>query len=339
MKIAVVGAGVAGSFLLNRLDGHTVECFEMRPEEKWYTVCAWGTSAPYIADFVKRAGFNFDDYILHKGKRMIVDYGSGSFEVNLRGLVTYDKHKLCEDMLRGHKMHWGAHVSREDVASKSGPFGEFDLVVDATGMHRSLLPKVKNDIVVPCVEYQVRSDKLPWDDFYIRPYRGLTGYFWYFPLGRGMAHVGAGDVHGSYKGELEAFLKKYDCEVVRKIGRPIRIVPPAYCQPFSAGRAVGVGESIGTVYPLLGEGIIPSMQCVEIFVDNVGDLEAYSEQVLKHYDIYAKIFRVVKNKIDGSFSMLKQSPDLIAMYRHMRSNERRYGLETRLTDMIKVIKA
>jgi len=39
LRIAVVGAGVAGAYLLNRIpDEHEVECFEMRPEEKWYTV-------------------------------------------------------------------------------------------------------------------------------------------------------------------------------------------------------------------------------------------------------------------------------------------------------------
>jgi len=333
LKIAIVGAGVTGSYLLNRLDGHQVECFEMRPQEKWYTVCAWGTSAPYISEMVKKAGFNFDDYILHRGENMKVDYGTGSLELRLKGLVTYDKHRLCEDMLKGHTVHWGQQVKQLD-----GRFEDFDLVVDATGMHRSLLPKVQHDYLVPCVEYQVKSSKLPYSDFYVRPYPGLAGYFWYFPLGNGMAHVGAGELHGRYKGECEAFLKKYDCEVIRKIGRPVRVVAPAYCQPFSVGKVVGVGESIGTVYPLLGEGIIPSMQCADLFVDNLQDIEAYSEEVLKHYDIYAKVFRIVRSKLNGNFSYISQFPNLFAMYRHMRTNERRFGLETRLTDMAKVMR-
>ncbi len=330
MKIAVVGAGVAGSYLINRLDGHEVECFEQRQQEKWYTVCAWGTSRPYISSMVKKVGLNFDDYVLHTGDKMIVDYGTGSFEAPLKGLVTYDKHRLCEDMLKGHKIHWGTQVRSVDA------FGDFDMVVDATGMPRSLLPKVKDDILVPCLEYQVRSSKLPWDDFYIRPYRGMRGYFWFFPLGDGTAHVGAGELNGAYRGELEAFLKKYDCEVIRKIGRPVRIVPPAYCQPFTNGKAVGVGESIGTVYPMLGEGIIPSMQCVETLVQNLGDTERYSEEILKQYDIYAKVFRFVKSKIDGNFSLVRNFPELFAIYMHMRSNTERYGLETHLSDMIKL---
>ena len=78
MKIAVVGCGVAGSYLLNRIPPeHEVEAFEMREKDKWWAVCAWGTSEPFISDLVKKAGLNFEDYILFRGKRMIVDPGNG----------------------------------------------------------------------------------------------------------------------------------------------------------------------------------------------------------------------------------------------------------------------
>ena len=50
------------------------------------------------------------------------------------------------------------------------------------------------------------------------------------------------------------------------------------------GKVVGVGESIGTVYALLGEGIIPSMQCVDIFLENMHDFKAY-EKAIEKYDI------------------------------------------------------
>ena len=40
------------------------------------------------------------------------------------------------------------------------------------------------------VEYE---DKVPYDDFYIEPFPGMSGYFWYFPLGDKFAHIGAGD--------------------------------------------------------------------------------------------------------------------------------------------------
>jgi flavin-dependent dehydrogenase len=332
LRIAVVGTGVAGAYLLNRIPSeHQVEGFEMRAEEKWYTVCAWGTSEPFIKGLVKKAGFDFDDYVLHRGRKMIVDLGDEKLEINLRGLVTYDKHRLTHDMIKGKKINWGAQIKEVD-----GNFKDFDMVVDATGLHRSLLPKVKGDLVIPSLEYQVKSKELPYDDFVIRPYENITGYWWYFPLGDGMAHVGAGDLHGRYRGELDEFVKKYHCEVIRRIGRPVRVTPPLRCQPFFEGKVVGVGESIGTVYPMLGEGIIPSMQCVNLFVDNMNDKEAYRKAVLEKFAIYAKVYDFVKSKIDDKFSMMRMWPTLLSIYWYMHNNTERYGLETNLSDFYKI---
>jgi len=232
LKVAVVGAGVAGAYLMNRLPaGVEAEAFEMRTEKNWYTVCAWGTSQPFIRDMVKQAGFNFDDYVLHKGKKMRVELGDEELSINLTGLVTYDKHRLTEDMLRGKKVHWGAQIKEAN-----GSFKDFDTIVDCTGLHRSLLPKVQDDLLIPSLEYQVKSKELPYDDFVIKPYPGLTGYWWWFPLGDGMGHVGAGDLRGRYRYELDEFVRKYHCDVIRRIGRPVRVTPPSSWSPSSTGR-------------------------------------------------------------------------------------------------------
>ncbi len=100
---------------------------------------------------------------------------------------------------------------------------------------------------------------------------------------------------------------------------------------------VGVGESVGSVYPLLGEGIIPSMECVNLFVDHMDDLGAYQSAVIRHFELYGKVYRFIKSKMDGNFSVLRQFPELWSIYRHMKTNERRYGLETHLGDILKVI--
>jgi len=332
LKLAVVGAGVAGAYMMNRLpSGVEAEAFEMKTEKNWYTVCAWGTSQPFIRDMVKQAGFSFDDYVLHKGKKMRVDLGDEELNINLTGLVTYDKHRLTEDMLKGKKVHWGAQVKQLD-----GNLAGFETIVDATGMHRSLLPKIKDDLLVPSLEYQVKSKELPYDDFVIKPYPGLAGYWWYFPLGDGMAHVGAGDLQGRYRYELDDFVKKYHCEVLRRIGRPVRVTPPKFAEPFFDGKVVGVGESIGTVYPMLGEGIIPSMQCVNLFVDHLSDREGYRRAVLDHFAIYAKVYEFIRAKVENRFSLLRMWPTLLSIYWYMRGNEQRYGLQTRMSDFYRI---
>ena len=96
----------------------------------------------------------------------------------------------------------------------------------------------------------------------------------------------------------DEFLQKYGGKVIKTVGRPIRLATPNMCKPFYKGKVVGVGESIGTVYPLLGEGIIPSMECVDIFVKNLGNNEAYEKEVLEHFKIYGKVFNFVRNNFD-----------------------------------------
>ena len=123
------------------------------------------------------------------------------------------------------------------------------------------------------------------------------------------------------------------------MGRPIRLATPNMCKPFFKGKVVGVGESIGTVYPLLGEGIIPSMECVDIFVKNLGNNNAYEKEVLEHFKIYGKVFNFVRNKMKNKFSLIKQIVELLSIFRYMKKNEARFGMEIHMRDLMKVAKA
>jgi flavin-dependent dehydrogenase len=132
-------------------------------------------------------------------------------------------------------------------------------------------------------------------------------------------------------------LNKYDCEIIKKVGRPVRLTPPENCEPFTDGRkSVGAGESIGTVYPLLGEGIIPSTWCAELLVENLHDMSAYRKAVLEKFEIYSLVFRFIRLKITGKFNMVKHGMDMLKLYRHMKGEEERYGMKIRMSDMLKV---
>ncbi|NNM36538.1 MAG: NAD(P)/FAD-dependent oxidoreductase, partial [Nitrosopumilus sp.] len=171
------------------------------------------------------------------------------------------------------------------------------------------------------------------------PFPGMSGYFWYFPLGEKWAHIGAGDYNKQHIKATDDFLKKHGGKVLKTKGRPIRLATPDRCKPYYSGKVVGVGESIGTVYALLGEGIIPSMQCVEIFLENMNDFKAYEKAVEKHYKVYAKVFNFVRAKIHKDFSFFKALPDFIAIFRYMKKNEDRFGMNIKIADLMKVAKA
>jgi len=338
MKIAVVGIGVAGAYLMNRLsdahDNHVVG-FERLPETQHDAVCAWATCKNVMSGLVKNCGLNFEEYILHSGKHMKIDLGSigskngedddnNNINIRLKGMVSYDKLKLIQDMMKGTKIEFGKIPKKENLES------EFDIIIDSTGFHRNYLPKLENDTWIPCIQYKVKYDigKTPFDDFYLKAFPSMTGYFWYFPLGNGYAHIGAGDFERKKNNKfVDEFLNRHKCQVVKKVGRPVRITPPVNCEPFTDGRkSVGVGESIGTVYSLLGEGIIPATWCAELFIQHVHDIKSYREAVLKRFKIYTLVFKFIQLKIAGKFNMIRHVYDLLRIYNHMKSEEDRYGM-------------
>src|SRR5438309_11721580 len=75
MRVAVVGAGVSGSYLGYMLQkrGHDIEIFESSRKENQWAVCAWGASRNMLTKFSHQAGLNFDDYIFHVGRTLKMD--------------------------------------------------------------------------------------------------------------------------------------------------------------------------------------------------------------------------------------------------------------------------
>ncbi|MEN2974546.1 MAG: NAD(P)/FAD-dependent oxidoreductase [Candidatus Caldarchaeales archaeon] len=329
MKIAVVGAGVAGSYILARLSGeYLVEGFEKQERSRYFPICAWGTSINTMRDLCRKVGLNFDDYVLYVGKELYLDLGREIYPIKLRGLCTFDKLRFEEDLIKGSRVKFGVDV-------RSPPSG-YDIVIDASGFNRSLLPKIGRDYFIPTIEYRVKFREPPYDDFYIKPLDGRKGYLWYFPLGDSLYHVGSGDYDRRHVEAAKKFVEENRGEVLMKIGRPVRINPPEYCQPFYVGNIVGVGESIGTVYPLQGEGIIPSIYSAEALVENLEDFENYRKTILKIFKPYSTVFEFIKKALKGKLDLKRDWILLFKIYLHMRFREERYGIQSRVKDFIKL---
>jgi len=288
-----------------------------------------------MEELCKKSGIDFNDYVIHDGKNLHIEMDKNEkFDIGLHGLCTYDKIQLIKDFVKGCDVNFGTAPKLEDLEK------EFDLIVDCTGFHRVYLPRLEEDFFLPTYQYKVQyDDKVPFDDFVVRPFTKMTGYFWYFPLGKNIAHIGAGDYKKNHVKATDEFLAKHGGKVLKTVGRPIRLATPDMCKPFYKGKVVGVGESIGTVYPLLGEGIIPSMECVDIFIKNLGDNEAYEKEVLEHFKVYGKVFKFIRNKMKNQFSIIKQLPDLLSIFRYMKKNEARFGMEVHMKDLMRVAKA
>jgi flavin-dependent dehydrogenase len=342
MKIAIAGAGVAGSYLgcLLQRRGHEIEIFESSKKENHWAVCAWGASRHMLSKFSKYAGLNFDDYIFHVGKTLRMDLPNNVQEyLDLKGLVTYNKYKWEQDLLQGVKITYGIKCT-----PKTFPFKEYNYVIDCTGLHRTLLPRSTEDFIIPAFEYLVENVH-GIEEFYVMGYKNARGYFWYFPLKDGKGYVGAGDIDKKYHGVKEFFIQHPEAKVIKKIGRPIRLSPPKRMEPFGHGNVIGVGESIGCVFPMLGEGIIPSLLCCDILLeifDKSGskfNLKQYRKKVLDRFDYYDDVYRIVRLKMDGKLSTIKHIQLLINMYRNMKKEEQRFGFEISFNKMTRLVNA
>lgn len=322
--------GVSGSYLINQLSrDHDVTGFDRYPKKTFECVCAWGTSKEYIKRFAKDCDIDFNDHILHEGRTLLTTVGGMEIESRLRGLVSFDKHGFFEEMRRPYnkKIKYGVWI--KDASSLKN----YDLVIDATGL-RVLLPKIESkELRIPCVQYKTRYDRAPFKDFYIEILEGMGGYLWYFPLEDGMAHVGAGDLNHGHVKAIEAFFRRYGGEKQKIVGRPVRLCPPAYCQPFQVGKVVGVGESIGTVFPLLGEGIIPTLECSELLIENLEDLEEYRRVVLKKYAFFETAYRFLLPVFQKRIGLLEQANLSQMVFMHMLENQDRYGVDLQPTSL------
>jgi flavin-dependent dehydrogenase len=341
VKLAIVGAGVAGSYLGNRLHhkDHDVEVFEESRQESHWPVCAWGASRHMLEKYSHNAGLEFSKYILHRGQRLRMELPAGKREyLDLKGLVTYDKKRWEQDLLSGLRVHFGKKSLRSSIELR-----DFDYVIDCTGVHRSLLPRSEYDFIIPAYEYLV--DNVDSEgEFYVIGYKGARGYFWYFPLGKGMAYVGAGDIDRKYVGISEFFQQNPSAKIIKKIGRPIRLSPPKRMQPFCDDKFIGVGESIGCVFPMLGEGIIPSLICCDIFLNVLSksekfDSNSYRDTVLRKFAYYDDVYRIVRLKMDGKLNSIRHLGLLISMYRNMKKEEKRFGFEINFGKMKRLVNA
>jgi len=342
LNIAIAGAGVAGSFLGKMIKerGHNVEIFEASNEETHWPICAWGASRHMLEKFSNDAGLNFDDYIYHVGKNLKMDLPNSKVEyLELKGLVTYNKNKWEQDLLKDVKVTYGIRCTREDF-----PFGKYDNVIDCTGLHRTLLPNSNQDFLIPAYEYLLEN-VTDMEDFYVIAYRQARGYFWYFPLDAGRGYMGAGDVDRKYYGINEFFKTHPQAKILKKIGRPIRLAPPRRMQPFYQTNVVGVGESIGCVFSLLGEGIIPSLICCDIFLkvlDTSGerfDFKMYAEKVLERFAYYDDVYRIIRLKMESKLSTIKHLNLMMSMFRNMKKEEKRFGFEVSFEKMNRIVNA
>lgn len=265
MRIQIYGAGIAGSYLyelLNR-EGFEVKIYDVRNNPDCR--CAWGIAYNEAKELYGKIGINLDEYILSKPKEVVIN---NKIFLKNKNVYIFDRKRLLEDLWKGFEFAEGGRV---------------DIVVDATGCSRAILPKIERDNIYYTVQTIEKHDLD--ENIYVQMRK--TGYAWAFPLGDRW-HIGAGD--RSYERAMELIRKlrevygleegNVECQCRAKI----RMLPPSECKPIVHGNIYGVGESIGCVSGG-GEGNAPSLRCAYIFYECLRDekLDEYESRVLEEF--------------------------------------------------------
>lgn len=290
MKVAIAGAGIAGGYLAKLLGqkGFSPDVFDGMDHDTCCGCrsCGWGSPVG-IGTYLAGIGLDLDEYLLEPMPSMHFDG-----LVARTPLCTLEKPRLLRDLIRD------TGLERRNLGPEEAE--DYDIVVDATGITRAFLPPCNADLILPTLQHRVLVES-PGNEclpagIYGNQVPGL-GYLWVFPLGNNQYHVGAGGIgldrldhimdrfYRDMAGRF-SFTTLCSCEGV------IRVASPYYSIPWYSRKArndgtsrliVGAGESIGTVSPFTGEGIVFSLECAKILADSWPDPDRYTKAVLARF--------------------------------------------------------
>ena len=324
MKVAIAGAGTTGAYAFRLLKSRGIHADVFGrdcPTACGINPCAWGTSRDFL-DLVRAAGLDPKKYLLQATDHVWMD------EVRIPGdLMTFDKPSLIQDLL------CGATIAKGPLDTKA-----YDRVIDATGVARSYLPPIKADVLLPCIQRRLETSG-PLEN---RIKLGGVGYAWIFPLGRYGYHIGCGSLAGDPKAYLKSLgwaenrgghpSKRVACACSGRV----RLSGPQASQPFvvpnTAARIWGVGESIGCVAPLAGDGVVPGMKSVQILLQHWDDPEAYTKSILKEFRWMEKERQVIDKLLSKGSLQIKDAWVL-------KKNSRRMGMQVGVKEAIALLGA
>ncbi len=274
-NLAIAGAGMAGAYLyrLLRRAGYRAHLYDRPISTRCgLSPCAWGTTAEFVS-LVAATGLDPEKYVLQRHDCIVIDDLCLTAE-----LITFDKPRLIGDLLEG------AEVLNAPLTAD-----RYDRVIDASGVSRALLPPVACDLVLDCCQYQVES-LTPLDN---RVRLGGIGYAWCFPLSAHRYHIGCGSLLADPRRILAElrWLRDVGTDADGTVrcgctGR-IRLTGPHASLPFVTDvcreGVWGVGEAIGCVAPLAGDGIVPGMRSVQLLLEHWDSPERYTAAILKEF--------------------------------------------------------
>ncbi|AKG38698.1 hypothetical protein MA03_04580 [Infirmifilum uzonense] len=242
-RVAIVGAGPAGAYLARLLvdDGFEVKVFEGAPR---LASKPCGGGLPFSVERVLRVP---EESVLVKVKGYKVYVGAKVSKESHGKFYGYivDKESLLKYLLEGVEVvrKWTSPEKLQD----------FDLIVDARGH------PVYSGKKALALQVEGMSEEIVEDEIQIYFFPEIVGYAWVFPTGDKRVKAGFGGL--AEHDVLQRLLN----DLIRRIR--LREITGVKGSPIASGGLLGhysdgvyrIGEALGAVMPLSGEGIRPSM--------------------------------------------------------------------------------
>ncbi|MCI4396413.1 MAG: NAD(P)/FAD-dependent oxidoreductase [Thermoprotei archaeon] len=288
------------AYLLSE-SGFSVEVYELLPK---FSVKPCGMGVPIQIESFFRLPESFilskiKGYRAYLDGEMLVEGGGNiwGYTIDKEGLISY----LLEKVKVVRK--------RVDDSYPMGLAKEFQgkKVIISTGFYSKLADRER----INAVEVTIEKNKADFEEdiIEIRFDTGLMGYFWIFPWGDKGINVGVGGLESfdvlkkmlvNFLHDDPRFKRSVDVEVVQRIKGAQIVSSGINLRKLVLGENIyAVGELVGSVFPLTGEGIRPSMLTSKILFDSMQANKNYVVSV-ESSDLYyaialqSKVYRLMK---------------------------------------------
>ncbi len=320
--ITIAGLGISGGYLLRRLfmDGFDVIGYDPKTEG-FYVPCGYATNRNRLGDLLNNINLDVNQYIESEAESVTISTEAGRQLIfSSIGLCTIDKNRLEYDMISGMP---------HERKKAEYPLSPEDILIDATGISRYYLGEATGDLQMFTKEYL--SEESTHHDFYFRYFSAGRGYYWEFPIGD-KYHIGAGaDTRELIDDSVNWVKKPY-----KVASRKIRL-SPLFDQMFK-GNVIGVGEAIGTVSPITGEGILPSMksaeilfQCLKKYSDTQTLKQEYELAIRKEFRRFTKLFELLSDARNGDLRKLRN----LSAISSAKEDFENFGIELKVAKVLK----
>ena len=351
MRIAIVGAGVAGRSLWRfmELDGmldiHEVEIFDIeRPHTRCQIhPCAWGVKTPEWKRVCSM--LETKPHILREFTRL-----NRSGNMSRSTLCTIDKPMFLADICPEDNIQRDALGDVTQEEGYSNLVHHYDLVVDATGVKRAILPSLADDMIHTCRQ-ALFSTHIEDLDISVFPAPNI-GYSWVFPLNHPFVHIGQGAV----KWDLGITISPEIMEAMEYAGvmgkKPIcgwhesklRTMSPRYCRPITSRNVVGVGEAVGCTSPNNGAGILPGILSAQLLAECIPDTPSdmsttdpnhwqhrYEDDLIEMFSFLDRETEILKRLLNYKRLGIR---DYISLYQNCRY----FGMYPGMREVVRIFK-